>query len=149
MTPRSAAPGGTYLGFDFGARRIGVAVGQTALGTARPLGAVANGGDGPDWRAIDALVAEWAPVGVVVGLPLTADGEEQPVAAHARGFLRRLAARSALPGWTVDERYSSIEAGAALREARADGRRPRRAAKGELDALAAAVILERWLAGES
>ena len=149
IAPAEDAPSaGTCLGFDFGTRRIGVAVGDAALGTARPLAAVAVRGDGPDWAAIDALVAEWAPVALVVGLPLTADGEAQPITAHARGFLRRLARRTALPAFPADERYSSIGAAEAIASARADGRRRRRAAKGDVDAAAAALILERWFAGE-
>ena len=143
-----APPRGTFLGFDFGTRRIGVAVGERALGTARPLGAVRVGGEGPDWTALEAFVAEWAPVALVVGLPLTADGAEQSLTAHARGFMRRLARRTALPAFGADERYSSVAAGEALAAARADGRRTRRASKGDVDALAAAVILERWFAGE-
>lgn len=139
---------GTCLGFDFGTRRIGVAVGDAALATARPLATVGVGATGPDWRAIDALVAEWTPAALVVGLPLTADGQEQPLTSHARGFARRLAARTGLPAFAADERYSSIGAGQALAGARADGRRRRRVGKGEIDAAAAALILERWLAGE-
>ena len=139
---------GTCLGFDYGTKRIGVAVGDAGLGTARPLAAVANRGDGPDWAAIDRLVDEWLPAALVVGLPLTADGDEQPVTAHARGFLRRLGKRTGRPAFGADERYSSIAAHEAIADARASGRRPRRADKGDVDAVAAAVILERWLAGE-
>ncbi len=146
MSDADARPRGICLGFDFGTKRIGVAVGDTALGTARPVIAVRNGGDGPDWVAIDALLAEWLPVALVVGLPLDADGGEQPIARHARGFMKRLATRSALPVLPVDERYSSMEAQDAFRAARGDGRRTRRAAPGDIDALAAAVILERWFA---
>lgn len=146
MSDPPAAARGLCLGFDFGAKRIGVAVGESSLGGARALATVANRGSGPDWAAVDALLGEWSPVALVVGLPLDADGAEQPITAHARGFARRLARRSGLPVHAVDERYSSMQAQDDLRDARASGRRAKRAAPGDLDALAAAVILERWFA---
>ena len=148
--PASGAPpaAGTCLGFDYGAKRIGVAVGDAGLGTARPLATVANRADGPDWAAIERLVDEWLPAALVVGLPLTADGDEQPATAHARGFLRRIATRTGRPAFGADERYSSIAAQERIVGLRASGQRGRRAAKGDVDALAAALILERWLAGE-
>ena len=75
VMPEAARPEGTLLGFDFGLRRIGVAVGQTATGTASALRTVSHSTQ-PDWQAISQLVKEWRPAGLVVGLPLDACGYE-------------------------------------------------------------------------
>lgn len=136
----------TCLGFDFGQKRIGVSVGTRELGTARPLGTVANVNGTPDWHAIEALISEWQPGLMVVGLPLDEQGAEQDITRHARGFVRRLRARSSCDVVTCDERYSSIEASEAIRAQRASGQRRRRSTHADVDATAAAVILERWFA---
>jgi len=135
------------LGFDVGARRIGVAVGNTVSGTARPIAMVAARDDGPDWDAVAALVREWRPDRLVVGEPLTLDGETQPATHLARRFAREAAARFALPVDLIDERSSSREAERRFAHARREGRARRRDAQA-LDALAAQIIVERWL-GES
>lgn len=135
------------LGFDVGARRIGVAVGNTLSGTARPIAMVAARDDGPDWDAVAALVREWRPDRLVVGEPLTLDGETQPATHLARRFAREAAARFALPVDLIDERSSSREAERRFAHARREGRARRRDAQA-LDALAAQIIVERWL-GES
>lgn len=135
------------LGFDVGARRIGVAVGNTVSGTARPIAMVAARDEGPDWDAVSALVREWRPDRLVVGEPLTLDGEPQPATHMARRFAREAAVRYALPVDLIDERSSSREAERRFASARRDGRARRRDAKA-MDALAAQVIVERWL-GES
>lgn len=132
------------LGFDVGTRRIGVAVGNTLSGTARPIAMVAAHDEGPDWDAIDALVREWRPDRLVVGEPLTLDGESQPATHMARRFAREAAERYALPVDLIDERSSSREAERRFASARRDGRARRRDAK-TMDALAAQVIVERWL----
>ena len=124
----------TYLGFDFGTGRVGVAVGDAVTGTARALTTVAP----RDWPAIDGLMAEWAPAALVIGLPLAEDGGEQPLTARTRRFARALAQRSRLPVYTCDERYSSLAADSALRAR--DGRTP-----AGNDAEAARIILEQWL----
>ena len=142
-TPERRGPQ-TVLAFDYGLRRIGVAVGQQVTASASALGTVGNGEDGPDWARIDALVADWRPARLIVGLPTLADGEPAPLAAAVRAFCAGLE-RYGLPVHTVDERYSSLEAGAKLAAGRREGGR-RRVAKGDLDAAAAAVIAERWLA---
>ena len=133
------------LAFDLGRRRIGVACGDTVSRSASPLGAVAAGPGGPRWEAIGSLLRKWQPALLVVGLPYNADGSENAAAGEARDFARELTRRYTLPVELVDERYSSLEAGARLKGARATGLRRRRVAKADVDAAAACIILERWL----
>ncbi len=118
--PAASPPAdGIVLGFDVGARRIGVAVGS-ALGGTRALAVVDVHEAGPDWKAVDRLHGEWRPHGLVVGDPMTLDGGDQPIRRYARAFANELKARYRLPVVMVDERSSSIEAAAAFRP------RPRR-----------------------
>ena len=136
---------GTVLGFDVGARRIGVAIGSPYGAGARAL-AVVDVHDGRvDWPAIDRLHREGRPEAMVVGDPMTLDGGDQPIRARARAFAAELKARYRLPVAMVDERSSSIEAAQRFAAERAEGRRRRRDAAA-LDAVAAAVIVERWFA---
>lgn len=134
----------TYLCFDYGQRRIGVAVGTTLTRTARPLPTVANL-NRPDWPSIDKLVGEWRPAAMIVGLPLDEQGHDQAITGPARRFAARLQQRFGLPAHLADERYSSRAADDELRQARASGRKTRRLRKGDRDAEAARVILEQWL----
>ncbi len=136
---------GTVLGFDVGAKRIGVAVGSAFGSGARALAVIDVHGDSPDWTAIDKLRAEWRPDGLVVGDPMTLDGGDQPIRARARAFAQQLQKRYNLPVVLVDERSSSVEAAQRFALDRAEGRKRRRDAVA-LDAVAAAVIIERWLA---
>ena len=136
---------GTVLGFDVGARRIGVAVGSAFGSGARALAVIDVHGNGPDWAAIDRLRQEWRPDGLVVGDPMTLDGGDQPIRRRARAFAGELKARFRLPVVMVDERSSSVEAAQRFARDRAAGNRRRRDAA-TLDAAAAAVIVERWLA---
>lgn len=136
---------GTVLGFDVGARRIGVAVASAFGHGARALAVVDVHGHGPDWALIDRLHKEWRPDGLIVGDPMTLDGGDQPIRARAHAFARELHARYGLPVVLVDERSSSIEAAHRFAAERAQGRKRRRDAEA-LDAVAAAVIIERWLA---
>lgn len=141
-------PSALILGFDFGSRVIGVAIGNRIAGTARPLTAV-GGGDPPEWRTIDPLITDWRPEQLVVGLPLDdrADdpGGDQPMTRRARRFMRQLEARFGLPVDSVDERYTTAEAVDRLREARASGSHVTRIAKADRDAAAAGIIVEAWL----
>ncbi|ACD60371.1 Holliday junction resolvase RuvX [Xanthomonas oryzae] len=138
-------PDGTVLGFDVGSRRIGVAVG-TALGAgARAVAVINVHASGPDWDALDRVHKEWRPDGLVVGDPLTLDDKHQPARKRAHAFARQLRERYALPVVLIDERSSSVEAAQRFARERADGRKRRRDAEA-LDAMAAAVIVERWLA---
>lgn len=96
------------LGFDFGTRRIGVAIGNTLTGTARALALVASEPVNPRFARIEALIREWQPVLLVVGLPLHADGSPGPTTAKCERFARQLTGRYRLPVVMVDERYSSV-----------------------------------------
>lgn len=134
----------TALGFDYGARRIGVAVGNALTGTARALEVIANGAQGPDWPRVDALMREWQPQILLVGLPLTMEGEEQKNSAAARAFAARLNEKYNLPTQLVDERLSSREASRRFAQRRAGGQARRKHAAA-LDAVAAEIIIEQWL----
>jgi len=135
---------GTVLGFDYGTRRIGIAVGQRVTGSASGVAVVSNRGNHPDWMAIERVIADWQPEALVVGLPLGLDGGEQPMSAAARGFARALARRFPLPVLMHDERLTSIEASRRFAAARKSGqRRARDAAR--LDAVAAEILVESWL----
>jgi putative Holliday junction resolvase len=146
--PACAAPR-IVLAFDFGYRRIGVACGDTVSRTARPLTAVAAGPGGPRWDAIAALLREWQPSLLVVGLPYNVDGSDSDMTRAAREFAADLGSRCGLQVALVDERYSSLDAGARLKAARESGRRRRRVAKADVDSAAACVILERWFTEET
>ena len=132
---------GTILAFDFGTRRIGVAVGSLETGIAHPLSTIAWESKAECFRAIDALSGEWHPSRLVVGLPLSMDGEAHELTRLARLFGRRLEARYRLPVEFVDERLSSLAAEASLREAGVRGR----AQKAYLDQVAAQHILQTYL----
>lgn len=132
------------LGFDVGSKLIGVAVGNRVTASARALATLAMRDDAPDWAVLDALRSEWLPDSFVVGLPLTLDGEEQTASKRARRFAERLRDRYRIPVSMVDERHSSLEAAERFAHARSAGLKRRRDAA-QLDAEAAAVILERWL----
>jgi len=127
----------TLLGFDYGLKRIGVAVGQELTGTASALTTVAARDGKPDWDAIGRLMDEWRPDAVVVGLPLNMDGSDHELSRRARRFGNQLHGRYNLPAHFIDERLSSLEAEALLK-----GRSRR---KEDIDKLAAQVILETWL----
>jgi putative Holliday junction resolvase len=133
----------TILAFDFGLRRIGVAVGQDVTGTASPLGVVANREDGTDHQAIATLIKEWRPTGIVVGMPSHVDGSPSDLHESVEAFIEELQ-RYELNVDTVDERYTSVEAEHALKEARASGTRGR-ISKEMIDSAAAVFIAERYL----
>ena len=130
-----------YLGFAYGEKRIGLAVGDDLTASARPLPSLVSG----DWAAIERALRNWQPAALIVGLPLNEDGSEQATSAAARRFAAQLAGRSRLPVHFADERYSSRAADDHLRAARASGRMVRRVRKGDRDAESARVILEQWL----
>ncbi len=136
---------GTVLGFDVGARRIGVAIGSGFGLGARALAVIDVHDDRIDWPAIERLHREWRPTGFIVGDPMTLDGGDQPIRIRARAFAIELRRRFKLPTAMIDERNSSQEAAQRFASDRAEGKRKRRDAE-LLDAVAAAVILERWLA---
>ncbi|MFO1504149.1 MAG: Holliday junction resolvase RuvX [Steroidobacteraceae bacterium] len=133
------------LAFDFGLRRIGVAVGDTLTRSAAPHATVACHDSGPDWAAIDRLIRTLGPDLLVVGAPYNDDGSPGRIAAAADAFAAELGARCKLAVERADERFSSTEAASLLREQRASGQRRRSVKKGDVDSAAAAVLLTGWL----
>lgn len=127
----------TVLAFDFGEKRIGVAVGESALRSARPLTVIAAADNKSRFSVIAALIAEWQPRLLVVGLPSHPDGTEHEVSRLARRFAHRLEGRFGIATTLVDERYTSAAAESALRERGLTGAR----LKDALDAASAAEIL--------
>ena len=136
------------LAFDYGSRRIGVAVGQTTTGTASPAGVVSVGRT-PDWAGLERCVREWSPTRLLVGLPYNMDGSETVLTGACRAFAGELARRFGLPVEFVDERLTSAAAQADLRDARRSGARTRRVTREDIDANAARLILETWLRGHA
>jgi putative Holliday junction resolvase len=131
----------TFLGFDFGSRHLGIAVGSSATGTARPLGSAPVRAGIPDWAVLDRLVKEWQPAALIVGLPLNMDDSENEMTRAARRFGQRLHARYNLPVQWVDERLTSVDAKNALVEARV----PWKQRRAQVDKLAAQNILQAYL----
>jgi putative Holliday junction resolvase len=131
---------GTLIGFDFGERRIGVAVGETSTRIANPLGAIEERANEERFRAIGRIVDEWQPVGFVVGRPRHSDDSEHAIAKLAEKFARRLESRYHLPVEFIDETLTSAIAESELREIRTRASR-----KSDVDALAAAMILQSYL----
>lgn len=136
----------TVIAFDFGLRRIGVAVGQTVTGSASPLGTVRNSDAGPDHERIATILEDWHPARLIVGMPSHADGAPSAIERRVRAFVAELG-RYGLPVDTVDERLTSVEAQDTLRRARADGQRGR-VSREDIDAAAAVLIAERYLASQ-
>ncbi|HET7669138.1 MAG TPA: Holliday junction resolvase RuvX [Burkholderiales bacterium] len=122
-------PERTVLAFDFGLKRIGVAVGEPELGTAHPLPPIAA----PGFDSIQKLIAEWRPSQIVVGLPVAENGEH-PLAKRVERFARQIEGRFRVPVARVDERFSSVEAESRLRGAKSKS----------VDSIAAQLILEQY-----
>lgn len=132
----------TLLGFDYGTRRIGVAVGQEVTRSVAPLTTLSRKTDKPDWDAITRLIAEWQPDLLIVGLPLTLDGEDQEMTRRARRFGNQLKGRYNLPVELVDERLTSYEAQGLLRQRSHSG--AGRNDSQAVDEVAAQLILQSW-----
>ena len=131
----------TLLGFDFGTRNIGVATGQVITQTASPLPSLKAKDGIPDWTQIEALITEWRPDAIVVGIPLNMDGSESEMSRRARKFGKRIHGRFNLPFYEADERLTSFEAkewANRLGHKGHYGSQP-------VDAMAAQIILEAWL----
>jgi len=137
LAPRGA---GTVLAFDFGEKRIGVAVGESLLGIAHPLLTISAESNDARFEAIATLIAEWRPAQLVVGLPAHLDGTEHALSRLCRKFAQRLHGRFNLPVALVDERLSSAEASQSLKQAGIAGRRQ----KPVLDQVAAQTILQSY-----
>ena len=134
----------TLLAFDYGRRRIGVAVGNTVTGRASALATVDASDGGPDWSRIEALIEAWRPARLVVGVPYNGAASGEDIEGEAERFARRLEGRFGLAVDRVDERLSSAEAYDRLKSERQAGRRGP-IAKKDIDSAAAAVILQDWL----
>lgn len=127
----------TLLGFDFGLKRIGVAIGNTVSGSARPLATLEAESNDARFSAISAWINEWQPDALVVGKPVDTEGRATDMTARAERFGRQLEGRFGLPVKFVDERFTSAVAEDALK--------PNRKNKAKIDAAAAALILQAWL----
>jgi putative holliday junction resolvase len=131
----------TVLGFDLGSKYIGVAVGHTSPALAQPLTSVIVTKQGPPWQEIARLIATWSPDALIVGIPLTMDGTEQPMTHAARFFLENLKQRFHLPVFAVDERLTTKEARARLFMLGGYKALQKKA----VDSVAAQLIIETWL----
>jgi putative Holliday junction resolvase len=132
----------TYLGFDFGYKKIGVAVGQTVTASASPLQTIRSINQSPDWQIITKLIAEWRPIGLVVGISRQADGSDNPVTPRIIKFCNQLEGRYQLPVHKQDEALSTFEAKQML----FDEVSVNAAKLWEVqDQLAAQLILQSWL----
>lgn len=131
---------GAVLAFDFGERRVGVAVGEWETGLAHPLAGIESEANAARFARIAALIGEWRPVELVVGLPLSLEGEEHDLTRRCRRFANQLHGRFGLPVRLVDERLTSVAAEARLRDSGGAGR----ARRSTVDSLAAQEILQDY-----
>jgi putative Holliday junction resolvase len=131
---------GTVLAFDFGEKRVGVAVGELALGLAHPLVTVNEEATKSRFDAITKLIEEWEPVQLIVGLPVHADGTDHKLTHLSKRFARRLEGRFGISTKLVDERYTSVTASMGLREAGVKGKKQ----KLVIDQVAAQQILQSY-----
>ena len=136
----SSIPSGTLLAFDFGTRRIGIAVGNSVSATAQPLTTINDEKNDARFSTIAALLKEWEPVALVVGLPCNDDGTPHEMTAQCRRFANRLKGRFDLPTLLVDERYTSAAASSLLDEEGIHGRKQ----KSLIDQYAAQQILQAY-----
>lgn len=141
---RQSPEASTFLCFDFGLRRIGVAFGQSITGSATALETIKNGQAGGPWQRIEQLIERWQPDALVIGVPYTETGQEQAMTLAAKKFGRQLNGRFGLVVHQADERYTSCAADQRFRDLRQVGA-VRRSDAGRQDAVAAQVILEQWL----
>ncbi len=133
----------TYLGFDYGTKRIGIAVGNTVSISATALDTIRVINDQPDWNHISCLVAEWQPQAIIVGWPIQMDNSDNPVTPRARRFGNQLHGRYNIPVHHVDERLSTYMALSEIREAGYNSQRSRTL----VDSYAAREILQTFLNG--
>lgn len=132
------------LGFDFGSKRVGLAIGNRMTCSCTSIGHLPSPSTDEQWRAFDKSMQQWAPDILLVGLPLTEAGGKQVMTRKARHFAHQLRSRYKLPVLEIDERYSSTAADAELVGARQIGAKSR-LKRGDTDALAAAIIVQQWL----
>ena len=132
----------TLLAFDYGKKRIGVAVGQGITSTATPLTTLESINQKPDWSSIEQLLDTWKPDALIIGLPMNMDGTEHEVTQAARKFSNQLHGRYGLPIHLVDERLTSVEAENRISEKHLS--KKKRQDKKTVDTIAAQLILETW-----
>ena len=132
---------GTLLGFDFGMRKMGVAVGQTITRTARPLALYKMQEGTPNWQMLDVLITQWQPVGLIVGIPVNEAHPDQHMVLAAKNFGQYLRARYQLPVFGVDEHLTSF----AARQALLEHGGTKALQRNSVDSIAAQFILETWL----
>ena len=130
---------GLIMSFDFGTKKIGVAIGQRVTGTATPLSIIRVENGIPDWNSLENLITQWQPEQIVVGLPLNMDDSQSKMSKQALWFSSELENRFGLPTSNVDERLSTFEARQISLKKRNEGERA------QLDDIVAALILESWL----
>ncbi|QLE84691.1 Holliday junction resolvase RuvX [Shewanella sp. Scap07] len=130
----------SVLGFDFGTKSIGVAIGQAITASARPLTSLKANDGIPKWEEIAALIEEWQPDIVVVGLPLNMDGTEQEMTQRARKFANRINGRFGIKIATQDERLTTADAKARLFEFGGY----KALTKGQVDSMSAVLIIESY-----
>ena len=130
-----------YLGFDFGYKRIGVAVGQRITRSASPLPTLDATSGVPHWPSLDKLVSQWRPKALIVGLPTCIDDSKLYTTSAAKRFARQLKTHYEIPVYLVDERLSTIEARSLLFERGGYNK----IKKTQVDGVAACIILEQWL----
>ena len=138
--PAVKAPN-TLLGFDFGTKSIGVATGQMITATAQPIAAIKANDGIPNWDTVEAVLNEWKPDLIVIGLPLNMDGTEQPITQRAKKFGNRLAGRFGAKIAFQDERLTTASA----KEFIFDRGGYKALEKGKIDSVSAALILESWM----
>ncbi len=131
----------TVLGFDYGERRIGIATGQTISQSAAPLITLNAINQKPDWSSIEKIINEWKPDALIVGIPRYLNGDASDMTEKAERFCRQLEGRFRLPIYTVNESLSSSEAEQRLKQTRKIDQHN----KHEIDKMAAAIIVQRWL----
>ncbi|AQS37494.1 RNAse H-fold protein YqgF [Shewanella psychrophila] len=130
----------TVLGFDYGTKSIGIAIGQSLTGTANPIGSIKAVDGIPKWEEIGMLIEEWQPNMVVVGLPLNMDGTEQEITQRAKKFANRINGRFGVKIATQDERLTTADAKARLFEFGGY----KALTKGQVDAMSAVLIIESF-----
>lgn len=131
----------TVLGFDFGSKYIGVAIGYVVPVSALPLTSLVMQKGEPPWNEITVLLKTWSPDALIVGVPLNMDGSEQAITQSARFFLENLKQRFHLPVFAVDERLTTVEARARLFAAGGYKALNKKA----IDSVSAQLIVETWL----
>ena len=133
------------IAVDYGLRRIGIATGSCLTGTGNPLTTISAAQGIPDWPAFDKIMLEWQPDLLVLGMPYNRDGSESDMTTAVKQFATELSARYPIPVEFVDERYTSTEAEAILKEQRRRGIRTKKLKKEDVDAQAAQIIAESWM----